>query len=124
VDRLTVTRADAIPGNHPHFSFPATVAVRDATSARTVARTLCALQPAPSGALACPIDLGVTYRLDFAAAGRSLPPVTIRAGGCEGVSGGGLSRWTMRTPAFWSVLGKAMALTHPSHTAFAGTMQS
>ena len=123
VDRLTVVRLNTIPANHPHFSFPATVAVSDATQARTVARALCALQPLPGGAMACPIDLGIAYRLDFAAAARSLPRVTIQAGGCETVSGAGLPLWSMRTPAFWSVLGKAMGLTNPGHAAFDGTMQ-
>jgi hypothetical protein len=122
VDRLTVIRLNTIPANHPHFSFPATVSVSDATQARTVARALCTLQPLPRGTMACPINLGIAYRLDFAAA-RSLPPVTIQAGGCETVSGAGLPLWSMRTPAFWSVLGKAMGLTDPGHAAFAGTMQ-
>lgn len=124
VDRLTVSRVNAIPANHPRFSFPATVAVSDATQARSVARELCALQPPPRGAVACPADLGIIYRLDFATSGRSLPQVTIQAGGCEGVSGAGLARWTMQTPAFWAVLGTAMGLTHPGHAAFAGTMLS
>jgi hypothetical protein len=123
VDRLTVVRLNTIPANHPHFSFPATVAVSDATQARAVARALCALEPQPGGAMACPIDLGIAYRLDFATAARSLPQVTIKAGGCETVSGAGLPLWSMRTPAFWTVLGQAMDLTDPGHAAFAGTMQ-
>ncbi len=123
VDRLTVIRVNAIPANHPRFSFPATVAVTNAAQARSVARELCALQAQPGGVVACPADLGVTYRLDFATSGRSLPPVTIRAGGCEAVSGAGPGRWTMRTPAFWAALGTAMGLAHPGHAVFAGTMQ-
>jgi hypothetical protein len=123
VDRLTVSRVSAIPANHPRFTFPATVTITNAAQARSVARELCALQPQPGGAVACPADLGVTYRLEFATSGRSLPPVTIRAGGCEAVSGAGLARWTMRTPAFWAVLGTAMGLAHPGHAVFAGTMQ-
>jgi hypothetical protein len=124
VDRLTVSRVNTIPANHPHFAFPATVAVTDAAQARTAAQALCALQPEPGGVLACPADLGISYRLAFATSQRSLPAVTIRAGGCEGVSGAGLTRSSMRTPAFWAVLGRAMGLAHPSHAAFAGTMQS
>jgi hypothetical protein len=124
VDRLTVSRVNAIPANHPHFAFPATVTVTDAVQARTAAQALCALRPEPGGVLACPADLGISYRLDFATSKRSLPAVTIRVGGCEGISGAGLTRSSMRTPAFWAVLGRAMGLTHPSHAAFAGSMQS
>jgi len=124
VDRLTVSRVNTIPANHPHFAFPATVAVTDAAQARTAARALCGLQPAPGGVLACPADLGISYRLDFATATHSLPAVTIQAGGCEAVSGAGLTRSSVRTPAFWAVLGRAMGVIHPSHAAFAGTMQS
>ena len=123
VDQLAVSRVNSIPGNHLHFSFPATLAVTDAAQASAVARALCALQPEPRGIL-CPADLGIMYRLDFASAGHSFTPVNIRAGGCEGVSGAGVSRWSMRSPAFWAVLGTAMGLTHPSHAAFVGTMMS
>jgi hypothetical protein len=123
VHRLTVSRVNALPVNHPNFSFPATVAVSDAAQARAVARALCAPQPLPRGVVACPADLGITYRLDFATSRRSLPPVAIRAGGCEGVSGAGLTRWSIRTPAFWTVLGTAMGLAHPGHAAFSGSMQ-
>ena len=124
VDRLTVSRVSSLPGHHPRFSFPAAVTITDAAQARAVARALCVLQPEPRGTVACPADLGIIYRLDFTSGGSSLPPVTIRAGGCEGVSGTGVSRWTMRSPAFWAVLGAAMGLPHPGHAAFAGAMQS
>jgi hypothetical protein len=124
VDRLTVSRVNTIPANHPHFAFPAMVTVTDAVQARTAAQALCALRPEPGGVLTCPADLGISYRLDFATPKRSLPAVTIRAGGCEGISGAGLTRSSMRTPAFWAVLGRAMGLTHPSHAVFAGSMQS
>jgi hypothetical protein len=122
VDRLTVSRVNSIPANHPRFTFPATVTVTDAAQARTVARALCALGPARSH-IACPADFGLTYRLDFTAAGRGLPPVTVRAGGCETVSGAGGIRWTMRSPAFWAVLGRAMGLANPGHQVFVGTMR-
>jgi hypothetical protein len=124
VDRLTVIRLDAIPANHPHFSFPAAVPVSDATKARIVAQALCALRPMPHATFACPADLGISYQLDFAVPGRSLPRATIRAGGCEEVSGGGLAiRWAVGTPTFWTVLGRAMGLANPGHAAFAGTIQ-
>ncbi len=121
VDRLTVSRVNQIPANHPHFSFPATVTVSDAARARSVAQALCALAPEPRGVLSCPADFGITYRLDFAVAGRTLPPVTIRASGCEEVSGAGLAK-AIRRPAFWGVLGTAMRLAHPGNAAFTGTM--
>jgi len=123
VDRLTVSRVNSFPGNHQRFSFPATVAVTDAARATPVARALCAL-PSASLDIGCPADLGIIYRLDFASAGHNFRPVTIRAGGCEGVSGLGLNRWLIRSPAFWGVLGQAMGLPDPGHVAFAGIMPS
>jgi hypothetical protein len=123
VDRLTVSRVNSFPGNHQRFTFPATVAVTDAARAAAVARALCAL-PTASPDTACPADLGIIYRLDFASAGHSFPPVTIRAGGCERVSGPGLNRSIIRSPAIWGVLGQAMGLPDPSRVAFAGIMPS
>jgi hypothetical protein len=125
VTRLTVSRVNSFPGNHQRFSFPATMAVPDAARATPVARALCALPPEPLD-MACPADLGIIYRLDFASAGHNFPPVTIRAGGCEGVSGLGLrmNRWLVRSPAFWGVLGQAMGLPDPGHVTFAGIMPS
>ena len=74
VDSLTVQRTNALPGNHPRFTFPATETVRNAPEARSVAQSLCAL---PSGAhtqIACPADFGITYRLTFAAGAQRFPP--------------------------------------------------
>jgi hypothetical protein len=124
LDRLTVSRVNSLPGNRPHFSFPATVQVDAAAQAQAVARALCSIPPLRSGDLACPADFGIVYRLDFASAGERLPEVTIRAGGCQTVAGAGLSGSAISSPAFWTVLGTAMGLKGPGHPAFAGTMPS
>lgn len=123
VSRLVVRRVNQIPRNHERFSFPARVTVADPAKARFVARALCALPPMPSGAMSCPADWGIGYRLRFTADGRKLPAVTAQATGCRGVRGLGRSAWTARSPGFWRVLGSAMGITHPGSSAFAGRLR-
>jgi hypothetical protein len=72
-----------------------------------VAEAACALPPMPSGAVACPADFGLIYRLTFSADSTELPPVTVEASGCNVVRGLGQARTTARSPGFWRVLRKA-----------------
>ena len=93
------------PGHsEPH----ATVTVGDQAKARSVAEAACALPDMPSGAMSCPADNGLTYRLSFSADGKKLATVTADRTGCEEVRGLGQVRWTARSPGFWRVLDKAV----------------
>jgi hypothetical protein len=110
VTRLVVSRVTALPRNHLHFAFPAGVTVASPARARAVAAAVCGLPAIPRGPMSCPADMGVSYRLSFAAGTRSFPVVTVVAGGCAGVTGAGTVRWTARSPGFWTALAHAMGV--------------
>jgi hypothetical protein len=69
--------------------------------------------------MSCPVDLGLGYRLSFAAGARSFRVVTVSSGGCGSVAGAGPVRWTARSPGFWTVLAHGMGLANG--TALRGT---
>ena len=122
VDHLVVRRVILLrqPGKQ-HFGFPARVAVTSPAQVRAVARSLCAL-PSPSpGVVNCPASFGINYTLRFAAADAAFPAVTVQATGCQAVSGAGKPRTITRTPAFWTVLARALRLRSPVRSsAFSG----
>lgn len=111
VTRLVVSRVDALPQNHLHFAFPAGVTVSSPTRARAAAEAVCGLPPTPRTPMSCPADMGLSYRLSFAAGTRGFPVVTAAAGGCGTVTGAGPARWTARSPGFWTVLAHAMGIS-------------
>jgi hypothetical protein len=120
VNRLVISRVSTIPQNHFRFAFPRGVTVSDPAKAQAVATALCALPSMPHGAVNCPNDSGVAYRLSFAAAGRGFPMVTAQASGCMQVLGVGAVRTISRSPGFWTALGRAIGIPHPSSTALRG----
>jgi hypothetical protein len=111
VTRLVVSRVSALPQNHLHFTFPAGNTVSSPGRARAVAGMVCGLPAVPHGAMNCPADWGVSYRLSFAAGSESFPLVTAGASGCGVVTGAGPVRWTARVPGFWTVLAHAMGIS-------------
>jgi hypothetical protein len=111
VTRLVVSRVTALPQNHIHFTFPAGITVSSPERARAVARMVCGLPPMAHGVMNCPADLGVSYRLSFAAGSQGFPVVTAGAGGCGAVTGAGPVRGTARVPGFWTVLAHAMGVS-------------
>jgi len=111
VTRLVVSRVSALPQNHLHFAFPAGITVSSPARSRAVAEAVCGLPTMPRVAMSCPADLGVSYRLSFAAGSRSFPVVTASAGGCGGVAGAGPVRSTDRSPGFWTVLAHALGVS-------------
>lgn len=119
VDRLVVKRVDDFPQNHPHFTFPAKITVRDPAKARSVALAVCALPAMPRAYMSCPVDFGIIYRLTFTAEGKNLPPVRADPGGCSEVRGIGQTRWAARAPGFWRNLGAAMGIG-PNNLPFGG----
>ena len=113
VDSLTVIRNDVFPQNHLRFRFPRRVTTSRPQQAQAVARAVCALPRMPRGTFACPADWGVSYRLEFAAAGRRFEVVTVDASGCQQISGAGPVRWLLRSPGFWTVLERATGVPSP-----------
>jgi len=102
---------------------PAVVTVTSPAQARAVARSLCALPRMPSAPMPCPMDQGVSYRLDFAAGRASFPPVTAAAGGCNPVTGAGPVR-RAAAAGFWIVLGQAIGIKHAAGSALRGTSRA
>ena len=121
VTRLVVTRVTALPQNHLHFAIPAGVTIANPATARGVAEAICGLPAMPHGqVMSCPADLGVSYRLSFAAGRAGFPVVTVTAGGCGGVSGAGPVR-RATSAAFWTDLARALGAPHPGAAALQGT---
>ena len=121
VTRLVVTRVTALPQNHLHFAVPAGVTITDPVTARGVAEAICGLPAMPHGqVMSCPADLGVSYRLSFAAGRAAFPVVTVTAGGCGGVSGAGPVR-RATSVAFWTDLAKALGAPHPGAATLQGS---
>ena len=111
VTRLVVSRVSALPQNHLHFAFPGGTTVRSPARARAVAAAVCGLPAMPRVVMSCPADLGVSYRLSFAAGSRGFQVVTATAGGCETVAGAGPARSAGRSPRFWAVLAHALGIS-------------
>jgi hypothetical protein len=122
ITALTIRRVSSLPGNHLHFGFPAVTRLDNPAKAQAVAARLCSLPAQPRVMISCPADFGVTYRLSFAAGGRSFQPVIAAAGGCHKLAG--LDGARQAVPAFWVTLGTAMGLAHPGNQAFAGVPPS
>jgi hypothetical protein len=101
-----------LPKPHPG------VTVRDPAKARGLARLVCSLPRLPRGVLSCPAQRGGGYGLVFTAAGRSLPPVTVQATGCESVTGTGPggARWAARSSSFWATLSRLTGIEAPAHS--------
>ena len=120
VTRLAVSRVAALPQDHLHFVLPAGVTVPSPAKARAVAKALCTLPVMSGGIMSCPMDQGVSYRLDFAAGRTSFPGITAAAGGCNAVAGAGAVR-RAGSAGFWTVLGHAMGIKHAASSALRGT---
>ena len=101
--RLVVSRVSALPQNHLHFTFPAVITVDSPGRARAVAEAVCGLPPMPRTVISCPADLGVSYRLSFAAGSTTFPVVTVAPGGCAVVAGAGPVR---SVSPFTGILGR------------------
>jgi hypothetical protein len=119
VTRLAVSRVTVLPQDHLRFVFPAAVTVTSPAEARAVAKALCTLPAMPSGVMSCPMDQGVSYRLDFAAGRTSFPLITAAASGCNAVAGAGAVR-RAGSASFWTVLGQAMGIKHAASSVLRG----
>lgn len=121
VTTLTVRRGPYM--NPTVFSFPAVVLVENATSARSVAKAICAIPPDMRiGARSCPAYQGSTYQLTFTFPEYKIAPVLLRMGGCAAIEYGGAKGWIRPSQNFFHVLGNAMRLHPATEETFAGKM--
>jgi len=118
VTSLHIVRIHGVRVPQVRTAFPSGSVAIGPSGARAVARALCALPVMPPGIMSCPAQFpGTSYQLRFAAAGRSLPPVTIQATGCATVTGAGRVRQAT-SARFWRVLAMAAGLSPPGQAAF------
>ena len=94
------------------------ITIRDPAAARRLASIICRLPKMPPGVFSCPADVGGGYVLVFSAPGERFQAVTLRASGCETVTGtsAGRTRWIARTPLFWKELAQLTGIASPAHT--------
>jgi hypothetical protein len=94
------------------------ITVRDRAKARALARLVCGLPVMPHRAFSCPVAIGGGYQLAFMSGRSQLPPVTVKASGCETVTGTGghLVRRIARSPKFWTALSQLTGIAAPAHT--------
>jgi len=118
VTSLHIVRIHGVRVPQVRTAFPSGSVAIGPSGARAVARALCALPVMPPGIMSCPAQFpGTSYQLRFAAAGRSLPPVTIQATGCATVTGAGRVRQAT-SARFWRVLAMAAGLSPPGQGVF------
>jgi hypothetical protein len=94
------------------------ITIWDPAATRRLASIICRLPRMPQGMVSCPADVGGGYVLVFSAPGKRYQAVTLRASGCETVTGTGAGhiRWIARTPLFWKQLGQLTGIASPAHT--------
>lgn len=96
--RMTFMLSTRPPNLHVREVLPAGFPIRDRATVRQLATLLCGLPPVPPGMMACPNDLGASYRMFFVAGRRSFPAVTVSMSGCRVVTGLGPARsWVAST---------------------------
>jgi len=96
--RMTFMLSTRPPSQRVREVLPAGFTVRDRATVRQLAALLCALPAVPPGHMACPNNMGASYRMFFAAGGRGFGIVTVEVSGCRVVTGLGPPRsWSTST---------------------------
>jgi hypothetical protein len=111
--------------NPERFVFPTTVRITTASSARAVARALCSLPRAPTGARPCPNAYGPTYHLTFFDRGSVVSIDLASPTGCASVVEGSNTAKPIdlsATDRFWKELGAAIGVDRATQETFAGTL--
>jgi hypothetical protein len=107
--RVVISRSATLRQIQPDQSLPPVQAVVSAPAlVRALAKALCAVPRTGKGVFNCPALFKGSLKLRFTAAGRPLPLVTIQESGCEIVTGIGPARSVSKSPAFWTVLARAV----------------
>ena len=118
IEQATVTRVNLLHNKYGPFEFPARVSVTSPVLARSLASAVCGLPRFPAGVFACPMDLGLRYRVQF---NGQVGPVTIDPAGCETVSGAGPVR--RASSGFWPKFGRVLGLKKTTDATFRGRLR-
>ena len=90
--RMMLVLSGPLPSLHVREVLPGGLTIKNPATVRHLAKLLCALPAAPPGRVACPNDMGASYRVFFTAGGHSFKEVTIELTGCRVVTGLGPAR--------------------------------
>jgi len=88
LDRMVVGLGPGFMEGHLREAQPAGVTIADPARVRAMAAALCRLPVRAPVHMLCPSVHSPVYRLMFFAAGRTFPPVTVEAVGCQLVASG------------------------------------
>jgi hypothetical protein len=117
--RVVISRFVTLRQIQPEHALPPVQAVVTAPArVRALAMALCALPRMGKGVFNCPALFKDSLKLRFTAAGRPLPLATIQESGCEIVTGIGSARSVSKSPAFWTVLARAVGRAAPALPVF------
>ena len=111
--RMTFMQSPRPPGLHVREVLPAGFTDRDRATVRQLATLLCALPTVPPGRMACPNDMGISYRLYFAAGARGFHEVTVALTGCRTVTGLGPPRSWSTSTALQQALSQHFGIRFP-----------
>ena len=111
--RMTFMRSTLPPTMHTREVLPAGFSIRDRATVQQLAALLCALPAVPPGQMACPNDMGASYRLFFAAGARSFTEVTVELSGCRVVTGLGPPRSWSTSTALQQALSQHFGIQFP-----------
>ncbi len=111
--RMTFTLAAKPPSMHVREILPAGFPIRNRATVRQLATLLCGLPAVPPGLMACPNDMGGSYRMFFFAGGRSFGEVTVELTGCRVVTGLGAPRSWSHSTALQQALSQHFGIRFP-----------
>ena len=111
--RMTFMRSTRPPSQHLREVLPAGFTTKDRATVRQLATLLCALPAVPPGQMACPNDMGASYRLFFVAGTRGFDEVTVELSGCRVVTGLGPPRSWSRSTALEQALSQHFGIHFP-----------
>jgi hypothetical protein len=108
--RMSFTRTFLPPKQNARQAQPGGATVRNAAAVRRVATVLCGLPTVPIGMMTCPNLAGGSYRLYFAAPGRTIPVVVLEYSGCRVVTGLGRPRTWVTSKPLQQALSQALGV--------------
>lgn len=118
---FVLRRNPTIAAQQRRFVFSSEVRTTNAAIVQQVARTVCELPARIPGQLyhCPPAGPNIIYSLEFFQQARRFPTITLPTWGCGNITGLG-RRPRLASATIWVILGQAIGLFHPGHSAFVG----